>query len=111
MAALKLAVSVDAFCESIGFTPEQTERVFKTAQKLGLTVKLHAEQLSDLQGAKLAARYGALSAEHLEFVSEEGIKAMAASWSLPCNDKLPCNLRNPLNSFSKQTTSSITSSA
>jgi imidazolonepropionase len=79
VAARKLAVSVDAFCESIGFTPEQTERVFKTAQKLGLTVKLHAEQLSDLQGANLAARYGALSAEHLEFVSEEGIKAMAAS--------------------------------
>lgn len=79
VAAEKLAVSVDAFCESIGFTPEQTERVFETAQKLGLTVKLHAEQLSDLQGAELAARHGALSAEHLEFVSEEGIKAMAAS--------------------------------
>jgi imidazolonepropionase len=79
VAAQKLAVSVDAFCESIGFTPEQTERVFKSAKKLGLAVKLHAEQLSDLQGADLAARYGALSADHLEYVSEEGIKAMAAS--------------------------------
>ena len=79
VAAQKLAVSVDAFCESIGFTPGQTERVFETAKKLGLAVKLHAEQLSDLQGAELAARYGALSADHLEYVSEEGIKAMAAS--------------------------------
>jgi imidazolonepropionase len=79
VAAQKLAVSVDAFCESIGFTPEQTERVFETAKKLGLAVKLHAEQLSDLKGAELAARYGALSADHLEHVSEEGIKAMAAS--------------------------------
>jgi len=79
VAAHKLAVSVDAFCESIGFTPEQTERVFKAAKKLGLAVKLHAEQLSELQGAQLAARHKALSAEHLEYVSEEGVKAMAAS--------------------------------
>ena len=79
VAAQKLAVSVDAFCESIGFTPEQTKRVFETAKKLGLAVKLHAEQLSDLQGAGLAARYGALSADHLEYISEEGIKAMATS--------------------------------
>jgi imidazolonepropionase len=79
VAVQKLAVAVDVFCESIGFTPAQTERVFKTAKKLGLAVKLHAEQLSDLQGAVLAARYGALSADHLERVSEEGIKAMAAS--------------------------------
>jgi imidazolonepropionase len=77
--AQKLAGSVDAFCEIIGFTPEQTERVFTAANKLGLTVKLHAEQLSNLQGAELAARYQALSAEHLEYVSEEGVKAMAAS--------------------------------
>ena len=77
--AQKLAVAVDAFCETIGFTPEQTERVFKTAKKLGLAVKLHAEQLSDLQGSALAARYGALSADHLEHVSEEGVKAMAES--------------------------------
>ena len=79
VAAQKLAVSVDAFCESIGFTPGQTERVFETAKKLGLAVKLHAEQLPDLKGAELAARYGALSADHLEYVSEAGIKAMAAS--------------------------------
>ena len=79
VAGQKLAVAVDAFCESIGFSPEQTERVFKTAQDLGLAVKLHAEQLSDLQGAALAARYGALSADHLEYVSEEGVKAMADS--------------------------------
>jgi len=82
IAARKLAVAVDAFCENIGFTPEQTERVFKTAKKLGLAVKLHAEQLSDLQGAVLAARYGALSADHLEHVSEEGVKAMAASGTI-----------------------------
>jgi imidazolonepropionase len=79
VAAQQLAVAVDAFCESIGFTPEQTERVFKTAKKMGLAVKLHAEQLSDLQGAALAARYGALSADHLEYVSEAGVKAMADS--------------------------------
>jgi imidazolonepropionase len=79
VAAQQLAVAVDAFCESIGFTPEQTERVFKTAKKYGLAVKLHAEQLSDLKGAALAAKYGALSADHLEYVSEEGVRAMADS--------------------------------
>ena len=79
VAARHLAVAVDAFCEGIGFTPEQTERTFKAAKKLGLAVKLHAEQLSDLQGTALAARYGALSADHLEYVSEEGVKAMADS--------------------------------
>jgi len=79
VAAQKLAVAVDAFCESIGFNPEQTERVFKAAKNLGLAVKLHAEQLSDLQGSALAARYGALSADHLEYVSEEGVKAMVGS--------------------------------
>lgn len=79
VAAQQLAVAVDAFCESIGFTPEQTERVFRTAKKMGLAVKLHAEQLSDLQGAALAARNGALSADHLEYVSEAGVKAMADS--------------------------------
>jgi imidazolonepropionase len=79
VAARKLAVAVDAFCENIAFTPAQTERVFKTAQKLGLTVKLHAEQLSDLDGAALAARFGALSADHLEYASEQGIQAMSAS--------------------------------
>ncbi len=88
VAARKLATAVDAFCESIGFTPEQTQRVFTTAQKLGLAVKLHAEQLSDLGGATLAARFGAISADHLEYVSEEGVKAMADSGTtavlLPC---------------------------
>ncbi len=79
VAAQQLAIAVDAFCESIGFTPEQTERVFKTAKNFGLAIKLHAEQLSDLQGAALAARYGALSADHLEYASEEGVKAMADS--------------------------------
>ena len=79
VAAQQLALAVDAFCENIGFTPDQTERVLKAAQKLGLAVKLHAEQLSDLQGSALAARYGALSADHLEYVSEESVRAMAAS--------------------------------
>jgi imidazolonepropionase len=79
VATQKLAVAVDAFCENIGFTPDQTERVLKAAQKLGLAVKLHSEQLSDLQGSALAARYGALSSDHLEYVSEEGVRAMAAS--------------------------------
>lgn len=72
-----LVDAVDAFCERIGFTPAQTERVFDAAQALGLPVKLHAEQLSDLGGAALVARYGGLSADHLEFLSDEGIAAMA----------------------------------
>ena len=79
VAAQNLAGAVDAFCEGIGFTPAQTERIFKAAKDLGLAVKLHAEQLSDLGGAALAARYGALSADHLEYVSETGVKAMADS--------------------------------
>ena len=77
VATQKLAVAVDAFCENIGFTPEQTERVFIAAKNLGLAIKLHAEQLTDLQGAALAARYQALSADHLEYVSESGVQAMA----------------------------------
>ncbi len=77
VAELGLADAVDAFCESIGFTIAQTERVFETAKSLGLPVKLHAEQLSDLGGAALAARFGALSADHLEYVSESSIEAMA----------------------------------
>ena len=68
--------AVDAFCENIGFTPEQTARVFDAAAAHDLPVKLHAEQLSDQGGAQLAARYGALSADHLEFVSMEGVEAM-----------------------------------
>ena len=73
----RLADAVDAFCERIGFSLDETERVFAAARKLGLPVKLHAEQLSDQGGAALAARYGALSADHLEYLSEEGAKAMA----------------------------------
>jgi len=81
VASQGLAVAVDAFCETIGFTPEQTERVFKTAGKHDLPVKLHAEQLSDQGGAELAAGYAALSADHLEYISEQGVKALAASGS------------------------------
>lgn len=78
-AAAGLADAVDAFCESIAFTPAQTERVFRRAAELGLPVKLHADQLSDLGGAALAARHGALSADHLEYTGEAGVKAMAAA--------------------------------
>jgi imidazolonepropionase len=71
-----LVDAVDAFCETIGFTPEQTRRVFDAAQALQLPVKLHAEQLSDQGGAALAASYGALSCDHLEHLSPIGIAAM-----------------------------------
>jgi len=71
--------AVDAFCEYLAFSPEQVERVFIAAHKLGLPVKLHAEQLSSLHGSSLAARYQALSADHLEFMTEEDAIAMAAS--------------------------------
>lgn len=69
--------AVDAFCDRIGFTYSQTEKVFKEAQRLNLPVKLHAEQLTDSHGASLAAKYGALSCDHLEWLSEEGAVAMA----------------------------------
>lgn len=76
-----LVDAVDAFCERIAFTPEQTARVFDTARRLGLPVKLHADQLSDGGviggGAALAARYGALSADHVEHTGEEAVRAMA----------------------------------
>jgi imidazolonepropionase len=72
-----LADAVDAFCEGIGFSPEQTAKVFAAAKAAGLPVKLHADQLSDLGGAGLAAGYGALSADHLEYTDERGIAAMA----------------------------------
>jgi imidazolonepropionase len=75
--ALGLVDAVDAFCETIGFTPAQTRRVFEAARALGLPVKLHAEQLSDQGGAALAAEFGASSCDHLEFLSESGIRAMA----------------------------------
>lgn len=72
-----LADAVDAFCETIGFSAAQTRRVFDRARALGLPVKLHAEQLSDSGGAELAASYGALSCDHLEWLSEAGVRAMA----------------------------------
>lgn len=74
-----LVDAVDGFCEGIAFSPAQIERVFKRAEALGLPVKLHAEQLSDLGGTALAARYGALSADHLEYLGADGIAAMAES--------------------------------
>lgn len=72
-----LADAVDAFCEGIGFTPAQTRRVFEAARRHNLPVKLHAEQLSNLGGAALAAEFGALSADHLEYLDEAGVMAMA----------------------------------
>ena len=75
----KLVDAVDAFCERIAFSPQQTRRVFETAKALGLPVKLHADQLSDLGGAALAAEHHALSADHIEFSSDAGIAAMKAS--------------------------------
>jgi len=74
-----LADAVDAFCEGIGFTPEQTARVFEAARARGLPVKLHADQLSDLGGAGLAARFQALSADHIEYASDASLDAMAAA--------------------------------
>ena len=74
--AAGLVDAVDAFCENIAFTPAQVRRVFEAARALGLPVKLHAEQLSDQGGAQLAAEFGALSCDHLEYLSDEGIAAM-----------------------------------
>jgi imidazolonepropionase len=74
-----LVDAVDAFCEGIAFSPAQVARVFATARALGLPVKIHAEQLSNLGGAALAARNGALSADHLEYLDEDGAAAMAAA--------------------------------
>lgn len=75
----RLVDAVDAFCERIGFTLAQTRRVFETAQALGLPVKLHADQLSDGEGAALVAEFGGLSADHVEHTSEAGVRAMAAA--------------------------------
>jgi imidazolonepropionase len=74
-----LASSVDAFCESIAFTPAEVERVFTAARAAGLAVRLHAEQLSNQDGAALAARFKALSADHLEHLDAAGARAMAAA--------------------------------
>ena len=78
-ARLQLVDAVDAFCETIAFTPAQTRRVFEAARALGLPVKLHAEQLSNQGGAALAAEFGALSADHLEHVDEAGVRALGAA--------------------------------
>ncbi|WP_372609323.1 imidazolonepropionase [Halomonas sp.] len=77
-----LVDAVDGFCEGIAFLPDQIARVFDVAQELGLPVKLHAEQLSNLGGAKLAARYGALSADHIEYLDEDGVIAMAGAGTI-----------------------------
>ncbi|MCF6300466.1 MAG: imidazolonepropionase [Proteobacteria bacterium] len=77
IAELKIADCVDAFCESIGFSYDQTKRVFDAAARWGLPVKLHADQLSDLNGASLVAEYAGLSADHVEYTSLKGVKAMA----------------------------------
>ncbi|MEO5577618.1 MAG: imidazolonepropionase [Sphingomicrobium sp.] len=79
VANAELATSVDAFCETIAFTPAEVERVFTAAAANGLPVRLHAEQLSNQNGAKLAAKYKALSADHLEHLDAAGAKAMAAA--------------------------------
>ncbi len=72
-----LADAVDGFCEGIAFSPDQMRRVFEKARAVDLPVKLHAEQLSDLKGAVLAAEFAALSADHLEYIQEDGVRAMA----------------------------------
>ncbi|WP_416638348.1 imidazolonepropionase [Pseudomonas sp. OHS18] len=73
----RLADAVDVFCEGIAFSPAQCERVFQAAQRHGLAIKAHAEQLSNLGGSAVAARYGALSADHIEYLDEAGVRAMA----------------------------------
>jgi imidazolonepropionase len=79
VAERKFADAVDAYCESIAFSAPQVAKLFRAATDAGLRVKLHADQLSDTGGAELAAHFGALSADHLEFSSESGIRAMAAA--------------------------------
>ena len=81
-AAEGLAGSIDAFCETIAFTPDEVERLFKAAVHQGLRVRLHAEQLSNQHGAALAAEYRALSADHLEHLDEAGAKAMASAGTI-----------------------------
>jgi imidazolonepropionase len=80
--AESLVDAVDAYCEAIGFSRDQTARVFEQARRLGLPVKLHAEQFSDCGGAVLAAGYRALSCDHLEYLGADGVAAMAASGSV-----------------------------
>lgn len=76
VAEQQLAEAVDVFCESVGFSPAQTRRVFEAAQQHGLRVKGHVEQLSNLQGAALVAEFGGLSADHIEYLDEAGVQAM-----------------------------------
>jgi len=80
--AAGLIDAVDAFCEGIAFSPAQVERLFLAAKALNLPIKLHAEQLSDLKGAVLAARMGALSCDHVEYIGADGVQAMAATGSV-----------------------------
>ncbi len=82
VAAGRLADAVDAYCESIAFSPAQIRRIFARADEMGLPVKLHADQLSDGGGASLAAEFGALSADHLEYTSLDGVRAMARAGSV-----------------------------
>lgn len=74
-----LVDAVDAFCEKIAFQPDQVARVFEVAQELGLPIKIHAEQLSNLGGARMAAGFAAISADHVEYLDEDGVKAMASA--------------------------------
>ena len=83
-AAQGLVDAVDAFCERIAFTPEQTARVFETARALGLPVKLHADQLSDSGGGALVARFDGLSADHVEHTSLASVEAMAQRGTVRC---------------------------
>ncbi|HEY7852171.1 MAG TPA: imidazolonepropionase, partial [Caulobacteraceae bacterium] len=82
VAARGLADGVDAFCEGIGFTPAQVRRVFESATAAGLPIRIHAEQLSNLGGAALAAEFGALSADHLEHLDEAGVAALARAGAI-----------------------------
>ncbi|MES1157422.1 MAG: imidazolonepropionase [Alphaproteobacteria bacterium] len=82
LAAEGLVDAVDAYCDTIGFAPAETDRLFASAKALGLPVKLHAEQLSNQHGAALAAQYEALSADHLEWLDEEGIAEMAVAGTI-----------------------------
>ncbi len=77
-----LVDAVDAFCEGIAFSPDELEPLFREARRLGLPVKLHAEQLSDRKGAVFAARHGALSCDHVEYIGPDGVAAMAAAGSV-----------------------------
>ena len=79
VAKANLADAVDAFCEGIAFSVDETRRVFEVAKSLGLPVKLHAEQLSNLGGSAMAAQFGALSVDHIEYLDQAGVDAIAAS--------------------------------